>query len=402
MPKWLTKAKAAFKAPEPEPPEPFRLVCVCGEAVSGVRLEREQRVRCPACNHEMFVLPESVYPEPEVRYRPKLETGQEVEVIDERPPKSSDELPPGPADAISLPKETQVRSSPNERKSKRSAQKRRSSSADRAGHQDAVADAIEVEIDDVRGIRDLRVRRSNFFTPFRLIVAGIVAALLLTGYAVVHSRNVANAEVVRTQSGKLGQQALDDGDLAAANEHFTKVEKALQTLGSDDPQSRQLHQLFLEVHAATDLIPDSVPDMISAAVASGNESSITSWEDNFDLTYRDKWIILDTVVSNDGPDVAVRIDVPVLLEKNAAVIVVDGTAIAERVGEGQQQRVIFGGRLASCEATGDAEKTWELRLAADTIFFWANPRTYELTGFPLDDEAIETLRQQADMLGVSE
>ncbi|TWU14218.1 hypothetical protein CA54_30610 [Symmachiella macrocystis] len=403
MPKWLTKAKAAFKTPEPLPPEPFRLVCVCGGIINGVRQEREQRIRCGDCNHEMFVLPESVYPPPEIRSRGVIEetdeTEDEVEIVEE-PSASSDDLPPGPADAITIapeklggkPSKTGKR---KRRKNEDPSDPEKRQSPERADRPQAV------EVDHVHGIRDLRQRRFKIITPFRAIAAGILVVLLLTGYSVLHSRSVANAEVVRTQAGKLGQQALDAGDLATAYQEFIKVDKALQILGSGDPQSQQLHQLFLEVRAAVELLPTSVLDMVASAVDASSETAITSWENQFDLTYRDKWLVVDTTVRHDDSIAKVRIPVPLLLEDNSAFFVVDGESFAERItGEGEQH-VIFAGRVISCQSSGTKHKTWEIRLADDSLLFWTDPRTYELLGFALDEESTKTLRQQADMLGVA-
>jgi len=403
MPKWLTKAKAAFKTPEPVPPEPFRLVCVCGGIINGVRQEREQRIRCGDCNHEMFVLPESVYPPPRVRSRGVIEetgeTDDEVEIVEE-PSDSSDDLPPGPADAITISPDKHV-GKPSSKGKRKGRSKKGQSDPEASQSQEREASTKVVEVDHVHGIRDLRPRRFKIITPFRAIAAGILVVLLLTGYAVLHSRSVANAEVVRTQAGKLGQQALDAGDLAKAHQEFTKVDEALQILGSDDPQSQQLHQLFLEVRAAVELLPTSVPDMIGTAVDASDPTAITSWENQFDVTYRDKWVVVDTTVSHDDPNTEVRIPVPLLLDDNSALFVVDGESFAERVTEEGEQRVIFGGRVTSCQASGTTDKTWEIRFADDTFFFWTDPRTYELLGFPLDEESTEALRQQADMLGVA-
>ncbi|QDU46488.1 hypothetical protein Mal52_50090 [Symmachiella dynata] len=395
MPKWLTKAKAAFKTPEPVPPEPFRLVCVCGGVINGVRQEREQRIRCGDCNHEMFVFPESVYPPPEVPYRGVTdESDDEVEIIEE-PSASSDNLPPGPADAITIAPEKLIKKPPSPKKPKGRSNPKAKRSPKKVGPTQAV------QVDHVHGIRDLRQRRFKIITPFRAIAAGILVVLLLTGYAVLHSRSVANAEVVRTRAGKLGQQALDAGDLAAADQEFTKVDEALQILGSDDPQSRLLHQLFLEVRAAVELLPTSVPDMLASAVEASSETALTSWESLFDLTYRDQWVVVDTTVSHDDPDAEVRIAVPLMLENNSAFFVIDGESFAEHVVGDGAQRVIFAGRVQSCQASGTKHKTWDIRIADDSFFFWTDPRTYELLGFALDEESTETLRQQAEMLGVA-
>lgn len=401
MPNWLTKAKAAFKTPEPEPPEPFRLVCVCGGIFNGIRSEHEQRVRCSDCNHEMFVLPESVYPTPEVRYRGVIEVidEDEVEVIEE-PPASSDELPRGPADAISISPVKHHRKSSGKRKKRRGKREDRSDPESKTSLDKSIP-AKAVEVDNVRGIRDRRKWRYKIFTPFRAIAAGILVASLLTSYVIVHSWSVANAEVVLSTSGNSGQEALDKGDLATANQEFAEVAKALETLGSDDPQSRQLHQLCLEVRAAVDLIPTSVPDMIAAAADASSPTAITSWQDNFDLTYRDKWVVIDTTVNNDDPESDVRISVPLMLEHDRAMFVIDGDWFAERLAGVGEQRVIFGARLKSCRAKGTTDRTWEISFADGTFFFWSDPRTYKLIGFPLDEAATEVLRQQSDMLGVS-
>lgn len=41
---------------------PYRIVCVCGQAVEGLRTARQQSIRCPGCREPLFVLPRSPLP----------------------------------------------------------------------------------------------------------------------------------------------------------------------------------------------------------------------------------------------------------------------------------------------------------------------------------------------------
>jgi len=290
MPKWLTKARAAFKTSEPEPPEPFRLVCACGGVIQGKRREQEQRIRCGDCGYEMFVMPESVYPPPQTPHRAFVEV-EEIELIEDVPTVA----PAGPADAITLsPEQRKLRdrkraekeaeqTEKEESPAKQPASKKRTPLKKKSAQTAAAApkEAPAVEIDHVHGIRDRRLRRFKFFTPFRMIACGILLVLFLTGYFVIHSRRVANAEVVRLQAAKLGQQALADGDLETAVRELTKVQEALEILGSDDAESQQLHQMFLEVRAATELIPHSLQSLVLDAIEDSENKILTGWAAKF-------------------------------------------------------------------------------------------------------------------------
>jgi hypothetical protein len=54
--------------PRPDPSQPFRVACVCGHIVAGLRRQRYQVVPCPSCGNKVFILGYS--PIPSSRSRP--------------------------------------------------------------------------------------------------------------------------------------------------------------------------------------------------------------------------------------------------------------------------------------------------------------------------------------------
>lgn len=371
MPEWLTKAKKVFQHSEPKPAEKYRLQCRCGEIVVGSRGEREQRALCPTCGLEMFVLPESVYPPPRVRRSkpPALET---VSL---------------PATGDSPPSDQQTVEEEVARKSDQLVSTKQPSISPAVSKQAVV-------VDHARGIRDMRPQRFNVFTPFRVTVGGILVVLAVTGFVVIRERNIAKAQTILTTAAKAGRQAVEEGDLSDALIHFTAVDRALETLGGDYENARELRQLFREVRAAENLLSAPLNEMISSAA---DAVSPDAWQNTFELTYKAKWIVLETTLSGETDDGEVRIDFPVTVEGDEVVILLPGSTVSPLgLGDGPRQ-VILAGRLESCQPTGEEPRVWKIRCNPESAFLWSTRRTYELMGFLPDEEVVATLEAQSNV-----
>ncbi len=381
MPSWLTKAKAAFKSPEPKPPEPFRMVCVCGEILDGVRGEREQRLTCSRCGYEMFVLPESVYPAPDLPSSPlrkKIVPPQKRKA--EAPAEEETAENAGPADEIKLAPPQQKTAEPEKRS--------------------PGVESQTIDVDHLRGIRDLRPASRKIITPFRLLLIGIIVVVSITGYAVVHSRNLDRAQLVLAEESKLGRAALDEENLFMALEHFDKVNDALTTLGSNNEESRELRQLYWEVRAGNELTPNSLHEMLSEASSSYDKENPSAWEDLFEFTYNGKWVVLETKLpeTQASPE-EIRIAIPVIMPGQTAQIAITGDKISGWELNETPEKIIFAGRIESCLPGEENGTTWVIRLDAESVFLWSNPQTYHLLGFLPDEKTNQILTEQSRYAG---
>ncbi len=392
MPSWLAKAKAALKPPEPKQPEPFRLECVCGEVFEGTRTHREQRLTCRICDSELFVLPESVYPVPKLPVSPlrkqqRAAPEPESEPEPESAPADEAELA-GPADQIKI----QPKPKPKPRPQPRSAE------ADSEPKPDAIP-AQTIAIDHRRGIWDRRRFSRRMITPFRALLCGILAVVVITGYAIIHSRNIERAQVIMVEEERAGRAALEEGSLAKAAESFEKLHDALITLGSDDQQSRALLQLCYEVRAANNLIPNSLYEMITEAIDKSNGDSYGNWDDAFDFAYEGKWIVLEAPVPTDITVDEMKFDIPLIVSDESAVVVASTDDIQASDLGAAGETMIIAGQLQSCIAETEDGRTWVVHLEPGTVFLWSNLQTYELLGFDADDVIQDVLAEQTRRMG---
>src|SRR4029077_19183690 len=77
---------------------------------------------------------------------------------------------------------------------------------------------------------------------------------------------------------------------------YEKVHAALDLLGRSDPLARTLQQTARETLAAANLIQPSLFDLLRDAADAAQGRSNLSWDETFKTSYRDRWIVMDTLV----------------------------------------------------------------------------------------------------------
>jgi hypothetical protein len=249
-----------------------------------------------------------------------------------------------------------------------------------------------------------RLRR-KVFSPVKLVLAGVAAVVALTTWYIVHLRNLDEAERIVVAAARLGDVALQDHDLAEAARQYKKVRKALDLLGRDDPQARVLRQTAAELSAAADLSRASLFELLHDAAEAETGKTHLTWNETFNSSYRDEWVVLDAQVSRSADPVAGRryvIDFPLAEGRNRAVLVANLDVFDKALSAGgNPQRVVFAAQLDDCRRDPKNADTWLIVLRSKTGFLWSSGENLELLGVSVDDETRQILADQARHLGIT-
>ncbi|QDU40182.1 hypothetical protein Mal4_45370 [Maioricimonas rarisocia] len=362
---WLAKASSSLRQENTESPQPFVLTCECGLEHNGLRRARHQRIICKTCGASLFVLPKDAYPLPAAR-KPK-----------------------------------------KKRKKKRGARGRQN--ADTTSQQ---VGQLLIALPSVvgGGVRSagsrmlLSLRQTlsgyvaafrNFWTPFRLVILGVVIMIGFTLAMVARSRALDAAREVVRVAGDAGVAALDSGDIAKAREQFADAAAALDQLGRDDPEAERIRQRWRETTAMTRLLPQDLYALIEDgdhAAAAGIEDE---WEEEFRSRHSGKWIVLELPVAHDVENDRYRApySLPVGTEGRVVTIDVDVPVMSKLTFGDAPRTVIMAAPLRSCSLMSD-RRSWTLTLQPERAFLWTHLDTYEEVGFGFDDwQPRERVRQ---------
>jgi hypothetical protein len=387
---WLAAAENLFRRRASLPPPPFELTCACGHVMTGERTSSFQRPTCPECRSTLFVLPVSVYPSPKSPRRKVF-----VPAAPQPEPDVAFEAVPD-AEAGFPPKVVKTASARPAVEASASAAARGIRPPRRSVRQIVGESAVTLKLD--------RLRR-KVFSPVKLVLAGVTVVVALTTWWIVHLRSLDEAERVVVAAARLGDEALREHDLAEAARQYKKVRKALDLLGRSDPQARVLRQTAAETSAATDLSRASLFELLHDATDAETGKTHLTWNETFNSSYRDEWVVLDAHVSRSADPAARRryvVDFPLAEGRNRAVLVADLDVFDKAISAGgNPQRVVFAAQLDDCRRDPKHADTWLIVLRSKTGFLWSSGDNLELLGVSVDDETKQILADQSRHLGIA-
>ena len=349
---WFSRVLQGNEPAEAEPVE-FTLKCRCGNVVTGVRNQRMHVAVCRSCLYQICVLPTSPYPRPKVR-TPKKKIPKPVDTRDDTDKRE-----------VRTPPPASRRGARHEVEPQRSGSKK----STRTDSQPLEAKRREPQ---------LPVVRRKFVTPLRLIAVGMIGVVTLSGWWVVHRRAVAQAVVTFAATAKAGRAALAESNFEVADQQLQQAVTALDLLGRDDREARQVRQLAREAAAAQGLALSS---------------------------YQGRWFLLDTnglqFTSDDPPQW--RFSLPLIPGDEPLQISGDLTNWSKVLGSTPPSHVILAGQLDEVRVLGDGpDAGLEIVLKKDSLCLWTSPDVYAALGGTLDDGSQATLTGQARMLGLTE
>jgi hypothetical protein len=259
---------------------------------------------------------------------------------------------------------------------------------------------------ELTGGADLDRLRRKIFTPVRLVLAGVVAVVALTGWWMLHLRALDQAERTVVSASRLGEQSLANNDLAEAARQYRMVRTSLDLLGRNDPPSRLLRQTADELMAAAELSRASLFDMLREAGESEGGRAGLSWTETFRLSYRNSWVVLDAPVTRAvGRSGGYRFDIdfPLPVGRDRGTVVGDLAIFDKAVSpDGTSTRVIFAAQLDDCRREPEHKGVWKISLRPATAFLWSSAGRLELLGIGIDDATKRVLDEQSGLLGIAE
>ena len=376
MARWFSRVLQG-SAPAAAEPVPFSLTCRCGSVVSGIRGERMHVAVCRECRFQICVLPVSPYPRPKVR-APKKKTPKPsvlrdtVEPDVRTPPPSANRSSRsvGGAKPSEVKKSTRADSKPQE----------------------------EIR----REKSPFAIPRRRIVTPLRLIAVGMIGVVTLAGWWVVHRRAVAQAVVIFAEATKAGRAALAESDFDLADLQLQRAVSALELLGRDDRDARQVRQLAREATAARGLALSSLFELIGEA-RSARKISAANWQQTIKHNYQGRWFLVETngLLLTTGDPPQWQFSVPLIPGTEPLQISGDLTNWSRLFGSTPPTQVILAGQLDEIRPLA-GDQGLEIVLKKETLCLWTNPDVYSALGGTLDDGSRATLTSQAQLLGVTE
>jgi hypothetical protein len=230
----------------------------------------------------------------------------------------------------------------------------------------------------------------RFWTPFRLVLLGILFAIGGTAWLTLHSGSQEDAIARLIEANQNARDALVEQDFSTAHDQFKVAVTALDLLDRrDDPLACEIRQLHRETAVIRDLLPSSVFDVVADADAAVAEGTRDAFDVDFRLRHRSRWIVLEGPVTRLGPSPEgghYRIDFPAAIGDQQRSLVVSGRlpALDSLKFRDSRRDVIFAGQLIGCELSSDRQ-SWILRLEPRTAFLWSNPTNYGALGLTSPD-----------------
>lgn len=369
MARWLN-IPSKKKRLEQDVPEPYEIVCVCGVRLSGYRRKSHYRHACEQCDEVYFILPRNSFPKLKAKKKKQPPRQQQV------------------AELIL-----------NSSVVKKLREKREQNKASRQSPKSKEKVADKPKISPF----ELPPPRIRLITPFRGILAGIVLIVGVTGYWVVHSRNLEQAAETLKSATDEGNAFLKQGDLPAANDSYQKAFQALAVLGRTDQSSNEIRQKSRELQAITSQAVSPLFELADEAVYQIKQSDAESWKSLFRTRYEGTWMIFETslipVTDEDQTQPArFRLNLPVLLDGYTLFLELTEPSFVGYIDEHLDQPLIFAAQISSFEQAANQTDVGIIQLDGKTAFLWSHLNLYEQLGFQFDEfhnrKQIENILQQ--------
>lgn len=413
MPEWIHKAANVFRREVPVEPQPFEVVCECGQHHQGVRKVRHQHIVCKTCGASLFVLPNNRYPPPHTPQK-----SNKKKRSSRRSARSTGPLDLSP-DPVIVREVDGDAEAPTHRRSKATppeAAPQPRPIVDRGPN--AIVLAWRRLVDACIG---MVLAFWDFWKPSRLIGLVIVTLLGLTIWYSVRQSRLRDALATVKADLEAGQEAISQNDWVRARTHFEAARESVDLLGRQDLEANLIRQYHRETAVLTSLSSTPLFELVEEAEAFYVQHGAEKWQTRFDLKYRGQWSIIEGFVRPttnpqavaDGYRFELIFPVEVGNRRRPVEVQVDfrtaphlpAPANDGVYDTGDGVLTVFGGQLAECFI--GPRGRWIVRYDPETSFFWTNRETYEATHLHIGSiQPLEVQQQmfarQAKWMGVKE
>src|SRR5262249_14882417 len=149
-----------------------------------------------------------------------------------------------------------------------------------------------------------------------------------------------------------------------------------------------------ELTAINSLTDKSLRDLLAEA-AEASRTGQDGWNDVFRSSYRDTWLVLDTIVTSlpledQQKPTEFLIDLPVAAGENQLSLSLHTREMGGVERDGRPRRMILAVQLQDCVRDTEHPGAWQLKLNEKTPFLWTDVGLLERIGWPRD-AALEQL-----------
>ena len=425
----LAGARKFFQglAPSGESPsQPYRIVCHCGQKLSGDRTTSYQALRCPNCGGGLFVLPKSPLPEP----APASPGATDARAAAPRKSKRVDDAPVALRDFVAKPEPSYPPADDEIQWDDEIPADQAESDSEAPEPGEGKVDPVEAAMSETPGPATGKGRRVRGTKPNDETIAPskdrksapepIVArqslgeflaknrnSVLLTLVAAVVFGTVA-LRVYRSQWQKLpavaelgrteGLEALDAGEFDKANQLLSDARRAVELLGDAYQGAEAIKQGAKEAAIIAKLVPEGLEDLLEDA----NQSEKPDWESRFKTLYQGRTVIVEGHVATipDGRgDGVYTLDYRILPAgeggepRTKGEIDLKGFRLLEILKPKLGDTLTFGAKLESFQFDSE-RKCWVVGFDPDSGVTMTHEKALEALGWPSanDNPPSETVR----------
>ncbi len=400
-------------------PVPFRILCECGQPISGIRRPSFQQITCSSCGAIRFVLPVNVYPSTRSVHSEAVSGpfGKRLMAAARELIPSRHELPP------------ENRSDPRRRSGKRQQPGARPDSADVQQYTDEVdnpdlpPDSTRRRLDQTRQklqqlqssatdsstpvvepevripplkLQKLHIRRTarRTFTPFRMLMLGVLLSAFATGWW-IHTRNrIDNARQTWRNSIDEADTALEAGRLEDLQVALQSAVGAAAVLQRTDSEVQRAANLLLETQAVNRLNEVDLYLELLASYEKGGRLN-RQLADAAETALKTGWYVFECPINPDGQQPAmVKLRLPLPVGRRGARIEVRSSLMSRAAAEFSGLSILFVAQVESCQPPETDADEWVIRLDAESCTLLTSVLHAERAGFEVEES--RSLRQQLE------
>lgn len=360
----------------------FELVCECGQSIRGVRRTTSIQKQCEQCGETLFVLPMNVYP-----------ATKSV---------ASEVIGGSFADRLKVVVGELLPS----RKSK-------SSKADQSGEKSSKADTVEVAATGEHTEQavvapklrrkltlpkiDVKAVLRKTFTPFRMVILGIISVVGLTGYWMIQQQAQEAAQQVWLQATDEIESLLQDGKLVELEALLQETVNAGRTLGKTGSEWRRtvnLHQQTTAINRMANV------DLLSAFHAAYKDGVLDSFgvqkvvDSSRNGTYIfDSWITKDYQKKH-----TFDVQMPAAAGRNRVSATIELPQLEQLLQEFPDGQFLFAADIETVRApVGDIDPDWKIRLSAESFVLLTDALLCQNVGLAADfDPQLASVLERQD------
>ncbi len=370
---------------------PFEVRCDCGEVVRGARRDSWIECECPNCSQTLFILPANVYPS--TKLVPSEILGGTF----------SDRLKIIISDL--LPKREFKQPRPA-RKLLTKAETTENAELETTEAESIVRPPIKFSLPKI----DVQKAVKRTFTPFRLLMLGMSAMLVLTGYWMSHKNTIESAQQIWLKS-------TDDVVEYLGSRKFIELEVTLKqavqagiVLGKSDPDWRSTVNLYQETSAVNNMASGDLLTRFQNAYDENGRLTKSAQQSVMSVAETGSFVVDSFLKRDESRAGSFLIDLPASPGRHPVKASIELPQLSQFLDAHSDGRIFFAARIGSVTApvvesqNAAATDAWFLKIEPHSFVMFTNEALSENIGLPVnyDPELAHVLGRQSEFVRGSE